>query len=64
MQVYPCVHEYAQIFVGVCAGVQGFLQVRAGVRHLNGMGGSLCLDLLDEDEIADLVKADLRKGVA
>ena len=40
------------------------LQVRAGVRHLNGMGGSLCLDLLDEDEIADLVKADLQRGVA
>ena len=40
------------------------LQVRSGVRHLNGMGGSLCLDLLDEDEIADLVKADLKKGVA
>ena len=40
------------------------LQVRAGVRRLNGMGGSLCLDLLDEDEIADLVRADLERESA
>lgn len=40
------------------------LQVRAGVRHLNGMGGALCLDLLDEGEIADLVKADLKRESA
>ena len=40
------------------------LQVRAGVRRLNGMGGSLCLDLLDEKEIADLVRADLERESA
>ena len=32
------------------------LKVRAGVRRLNALGGSLCLDLLEEDEIADLVR--------
>lgn len=37
------------------------LQVRAGVRHLNGIGGSLCLDLLDESEITNLVRADLAR---
>ena len=32
------------------------LKVRAGVRRLNALGGSLCLDLLEEDEITDLVR--------
>lgn len=32
------------------------LKVRAGVRRLNALGGSLCLDLLEEDEIAELVR--------
>jgi len=32
------------------------LKVRAGVRRLNAMGGTLCLDLLEEDEIAELVR--------
>ena len=32
------------------------LKVRAGVRRLNALGGSLCLDLLEEDEIACLVR--------
>jgi hypothetical protein len=33
-------------------------QVRAGVRNLNALGGSICLDLLDEAEIENLVSAD------
>ncbi|MGB5133826.1 MAG: DUF6339 family protein [Prochlorococcaceae cyanobacterium] len=33
-------------------------QVRAGVRRLNALGGSICLDLLDEDEIDQLVLSD------
>ena len=34
------------------------LQVRAGVRNLNSLGGSICLDLLDEKEIEQLVLPD------
>lgn len=34
------------------------LQVRAGVRNLNSLGGSICLDLLDEREIEQLVLPD------
>lgn len=30
-------------------------QVRAGVRKMNALGGSICLDLLDEEEIKQLV---------
>ncbi|MCT0213276.1 hypothetical protein KQ307_07190 [Synechococcus sp. CS-1326] len=33
-------------------------QVRAGVRNLNALGGSICLDLLDEAEIQQLVCPD------
>ena len=33
------------------------LRVRAGVRRLNGLGGSICLDLLDEGEIAGLIRS-------
>jgi len=33
-------------------------QVRAGVRYLNAIGGSICLDLLDEDEIERLAIPD------
>lgn len=33
------------------------LKVRAGVRRLNALGGSLCLDILEEEEIAKLVHA-------
>ena len=33
------------------------LKVRAGVRRLNALGGSLCLDILEEAEIAKLVHA-------
>jgi len=33
-------------------------QVRAGVRNLNALGGSICLDLLDEDGIERLVLRD------
>ena len=33
-------------------------QVRAGVRNLNALGGSICLDLLDEEEIERLVIPD------
>ena len=29
-------------------------QVRAGVRNLNSLGGSICLDLLNEEEIEQL----------
>ena len=32
------------------------LSVRSGVRRLNGLGGSICLDLLEEDEIAELIR--------
>lgn len=35
------------------------LKVRAGVRRLNALGGSLCLDLLGEDEITVLVREGL-----
>jgi hypothetical protein len=31
------------------------LEVRAGVRNLNALGGSICLDLLDETEIEQLL---------
>jgi hypothetical protein len=37
------------------------LKVRAGVRRLNALGGSLCLDLLEEDEITDLVREGLQE---
>jgi len=33
-------------------------QVRAGVRNLNALGGSICLDLLDEDGIERLMLPD------
>lgn len=33
-------------------------QVRAGVRNLNALGGSICLDLLEEAEIEQLVTPD------
>ena len=33
------------------------LRVRAGVRRLNGLGGSICLDVLEEGEIADLIRS-------
>jgi hypothetical protein len=33
-------------------------QVRAGVRNLNALGGSICLDLLDETEIEQLILPD------
>jgi predicted permease len=33
-------------------------QVRAGVRNLNSLGGSICLDLLDEDGIERLMLPD------
>lgn len=32
------------------------LKVRAGVRRLNALGGSLCLDLLEESELRDLIR--------
>ena len=38
------------------------LKVRAGVRRLNAQGGSLCLDLLEEDEITELVREGLQEG--
>lgn len=37
------------------------LKVRAGVRRLNALGGSLCLDLLEEDEITALVREGLQE---
>ena len=37
------------------------LKVRAGVRRLNAIGGSLCLDLLEEEEIRDLVREGLKE---
>lgn len=33
-------------------------QVRAGVRNLNALGGSICLDLLNEAEIQQLLRPD------
>ena len=39
------------------------LKVRAGVRRLNALGGSLCLDLLEEDEITDLVGEGLQESI-
>jgi hypothetical protein len=38
------------------------LKVRAGVRRLNALGGSLCLDLLEEEEIAELVREGLEEA--
>lgn len=38
------------------------LQVRAGVRNLNALGGSICLDLLDEAEIEQLILSDPKKA--
>jgi hypothetical protein len=38
------------------------LKVRAGIRRLNALGGSLCLDLLEEDEITDLVREGLQEA--
>jgi hypothetical protein len=40
------------------------LKVRAGVRRLNAVGGSLCLDLLEEDEITDLVREGLQEAAS
>ena len=34
------------------------LKVRSGVRRINALGGSICLDLLDEREIAALISRD------
>jgi hypothetical protein len=34
------------------------LKVRAGIRRLNAIGGSLCLDLLGEDKISELVREE------
>jgi hypothetical protein len=34
------------------------LKVRSGVRGINALGGSICLDLLDEREIAALISRD------
>lgn len=31
-------------------------RVRSGVRRLNALGGSFCLDLLEEEEITDLIR--------
>jgi hypothetical protein len=39
------------------------LKVRAGLRRLNALGGSLCLDLLGEDEILALVREGLEETV-
>lgn len=38
------------------------LKVRAGVRRLNALGGSLCLDLLEEIEILALVREGLEEA--
>jgi hypothetical protein len=38
------------------------LKVRAGIRRLNALGGSLCLDLLEEAEITDLVREGLQEA--
>jgi hypothetical protein len=37
------------------------LKVRAGVRKLNALGGSLCLDLLEEDKIRELVREGIEE---
>lgn len=37
-------------------------RVRSGVRRLNAIGGSLCLDLLSEDEIMEIVREGLGSG--
>jgi hypothetical protein len=37
-------------------------RVRAGVRRLNALGGSFCLDLLEEKEIALLVREETETG--
>jgi hypothetical protein len=37
-------------------------RVRTGVRRLNALGGSFCLDLLEEDEITDLVRETSESG--
>lgn len=37
-------------------------KVRTGVRRLNALGGSLCLDLLDEEEITALVREGVEEG--
>jgi len=39
------------------------LRVRSELRRLNALGGSLCLDLLQEDEITDLVREGFKEGV-
>jgi hypothetical protein len=38
------------------------LKVRSGVRRLNALGGSLCLDLLEEEEISTLVREGLKEA--
>ena len=40
------------------------LRVRAGVRRLNALGGSLCLDLLDEAEIGELISGEVHPEAA
>lgn len=37
-------------------------RVRSGVRRLNALGGSFCLDLLEEEEITDLVREASASG--
>ncbi len=38
------------------------LKVRAGIRRLNAIGGSLCLDLLGEAKISELVREELEEA--
>ena len=40
------------------------LKVRAGIRRLNAIGGSLCLDLLGEDMISELVREELEEAAS
>ncbi|MFZ4986087.1 MAG: DUF6339 family protein [Blastocatellia bacterium] len=40
------------------------LKVRAGIRRLNAIGGSLCLDLLEEDKISELVREELEEAAS
>lgn len=37
-------------------------RVRSGVRRLNALGGSLCLDLLEEGELAALIREETEQG--
>jgi hypothetical protein len=60
---YGLIPPVNRVLTSELAGLSD-LKVRAGVRRLNALGGSLCLDLLEEEEIRVLVREGLEDVVS